>query len=147
MFGRYGAPRQLLSDLGKSIMQQFNTTLSKQLGTTQVVESQHDSTTQRILKLTKQRLQNRLQKLMNMEQDDWDDHLEAIAYYLRTQRWGETIFTPFFLMYGRKPNPLVYNQVELDHDYCFTDATEEELEKFTEDRMMMMQNVYKKVHL
>ena len=50
-----------------------------------------------------QTLKNRLAKATNDQQNDWDAYLEAVAFSIRTQKQRSTKFTPFYLMYNRKP--------------------------------------------
>lgn len=56
---------------------------------------------------TNQTLKNKISRLVNDQQNNWDEHLEAIAYSMRTQKQASTKFSPFFLMYNRHPNSLV----------------------------------------
>ena len=41
-------------------------------------------------------------KYLNPEQDDWDEHIDAILFSYRTSIHALTKFTPFYLMYGRE---------------------------------------------
>ena len=52
---------------------------------------------------TNQTLKKRLAKLVNENQDNWDEFLEEVAYSMRTQKQSSTRFTPFRLMFGRDP--------------------------------------------
>ena len=61
---------------------------------------------------TNQTLKARLAKLVNENQNNWDDFLEDIAFSIRTQKQGSTKFTPFFLMFGRHPRtPCEVNEI------------------------------------
>ena len=51
-----------------------------------------------------QTLKQRLAKLVNEHQNNWNDHLEKVAYSIRTQKQSSTKYTPFCLMFGRNPN-------------------------------------------
>lgn len=48
-------------------------------------------------------MKTRLGKLVNDCQNNWDEHLESVAFSIRTQRQASTKFTPFFLMFNRRP--------------------------------------------
>ena len=41
-------------------------------------------------------------KYLNPEQDDWDEHIDAILFSYRTSIHASTKCTPFYLMYGRE---------------------------------------------
>ena len=53
---------------------------------------------------TNQTLKQRLSKLTNEHQNNWCDFLDEVAYSIRTQKQASTKYTPFYLMFGRKPN-------------------------------------------
>ena len=41
-------------------------------------------------------------KYLNPEQEDWDEHIDAILFSYRTSVHASTKFTPLYLMYGRE---------------------------------------------
>ena len=48
-----------------------------------------------------QTISNALTKMINEEQDDWDEHLDNIAFSIRTSVQKSTNETPFRMVYGR----------------------------------------------
>lgn len=49
-----------------------------------------------------QTLKASLQKVVNHQQDDWDNLIDNVLFAYRTSRQDSTKFTPFYLMYGRE---------------------------------------------
>ena len=49
-----------------------------------------------------QTLKASLQKLVNDQQDDWDDLVDDVLFAYRTSRQDSTKFTPFFVIYNRE---------------------------------------------
>ena len=49
-----------------------------------------------------QTLKSSLQRLVNSNQNNWDDLLDEVLFSYRTSRQDSTKFTPFFLMHGRE---------------------------------------------
>ena len=44
-----------------------------------------------------------IMKVINEDQDNWEDNLESILFCYRSSKNDSTKFSPFFLMYGREP--------------------------------------------
>ena len=44
-----------------------------------------------------------LRKLMEDNQDTWDDYVEGTVFTINTNESTTTKYSPFFLMYGRNP--------------------------------------------
>ena len=42
-------------------------------------------------------------KLINKDQDNWENYLDSILFCYRSSKNDSTKFSPFFLMYGREP--------------------------------------------
>ncbi len=42
-------------------------------------------------------------KVINKDQDNWEDNLDSIMFCYRLSKHDSTKFIPFFLMYGREP--------------------------------------------
>ena len=77
--------------------------MCKELGIKHSVTRSYDPQTNGLDERTNQTLKQRLAKLVNENQDDWDEFLEEVAYSMRTQQQSTTRFTPFKLMFGRDP--------------------------------------------
>ena len=106
---RYGPPQKLLSDRGKEFVNKLNDTLSSRFGIERLVTSAYHPQTNGLDERTNQTLKDRLGKMVNEHQDDWEDYLEEVAYSIRTATQATTKFSPFFLMFNRKPRLLGVN--------------------------------------
>lgn len=40
---------------------------------------------------------------MNERQDNWDEYLDMVMFSMRTEHQSSTKYSPFEVMYGRKP--------------------------------------------
>jgi hypothetical protein len=97
---------------------------------------------------TNQTLKQRLGKYINPEGDDWDQHLEEIAYSIRTQTQKSTKFTPFYLMYGRHPNTYHYNPDDhIDDEEILQEPeiTHEQLASYVEERISQQKETHSQV--
>ena len=52
--------------------------------------------------LDEQTVTKAIVKYLNPEQDDWDEHIDAILFSYHTSIHGSTKLTQFYLMYGRE---------------------------------------------
>ena len=114
---RYGPPQKLLSDRGREFVNKVNSELSEKFGIQRLVTSAYHPQANGLDECTNQTLKDRLSKLVNDHQDDWDDYLEEVAYSLRTQKQATTRFSPFFLMFNCQPGLIM--KVSSNMVYCF----------------------------
>ena len=101
---------------------------------------------------TNQTLKARLSKMVNDQQDDWDQHLEAVAFSLRTSPQRTTKFSPFFLMFRREPvlphhMELVDNSDEVDLNQLQEDMAKADVGDFVSSTEASIAEVDKKVRL
>ena len=54
-----------------------------------------------------QTLKNTLKKVIDVSQDDWDEHIPAALYAYRISRQASSKFAPFFLMFNRNPRKAI----------------------------------------
>ena len=81
----------------------INTAVCNEMGISRSVTSAYHPQTNGLDERTNQTLKNRLIKLSNDHQNNWPELLDPVSFSIRTQKHGSTKFTPFELMFGRKP--------------------------------------------
>ena len=79
----------------------MNAEVCSKLGINGSVTSAYHPQTNGLDERTNKTLKARLAKLVNENQNNWDEFLEEVAFSIRTQKQGSTKFSPFFLMFGR----------------------------------------------
>ena len=75
-------------------------------------------------------------KVINKEHDNWEDKLDSVCFCYRSSRNYTTKYSPFFLLYGRKPKLPIEIKVgdesasetgESDSDKIYLDSKVEQL--------------------
>ena len=95
-------------------MAEVNNKVCREFNIKRSVTSAYDPQTNRLDERTNQTLKVRLSKLVNDQQNDWDQHLEQVAFSIRTQKQCSTKHAPFYLMFGRNPR----SPLEVCYYYC-----------------------------
>ena len=98
---RYGAPKIIISDQGREFV---NTVCKKLFKLTNVhhnISSAYHPQTNGLIERYNQTLQRSLIKLVNAEQDNWDNFLDGVLFAYRTAIHKSSGLTPFEVMYGR----------------------------------------------
>ncbi|XP_064383396.1 uncharacterized protein LOC135332020 [Halichondria panicea] len=103
LFCRFGFCEVLISDQGREFVNQVNTELFRFTGTEHRVTSAYHPQTNGLTERFNQTLQTALLKYVNDSQTDWDYHLPAILFAYRTSKQKATKYSPFELMFCRKP--------------------------------------------
>ena len=98
---RYGCTQILLSDQGREFVNKVNKHLFKRFKTEHRISSAYHPQTNGLVERYNQTLQRSLVKLVNNNQDDWDELLDGVLFAYRTSRQKSTKFSPFELMYCR----------------------------------------------
>lgn len=125
LFYRFGACSVLLHDQGRefnnSKVNDLCETLNVQVAMTSAYHPQTNGLTERF----NQTLVTSLCKVVNEQADDWDIHLDAVAFAYRTKQQASTKMSPFQLMYG------VQARLPVDlQDQSTTDVGDEDAETF-----------------
>ena len=84
-------------------MAEVNNKVCREFNIKRSVTSAYHPQTNGLDERTNQTLKVRLSKLVNDQQNDWDQYLEQVAFSIRTQKQCSTKHTPFYLMFGRNP--------------------------------------------
>ena len=100
-YARYGCTKIIISDQGREFVNKLNQFFFKKLGTEQRISTAYHPQTNGLVERYNQTLQRSLVKLVNEQQNDWDDFLDGLLFAYRTSVQKSTKVTTFELMYGR----------------------------------------------
>ena len=101
MFFRYGCTKIIISDQGREFVNKLNKCLFEKFKTDHRISTAYHPQTNGLVERYNQTLQLSLVKLVNNQQNDWDEYLDGLLFAYRTSVQKSTKITPFELMYGR----------------------------------------------
>ena len=101
---RYGAPQQLLSDLGANLVSEVMQQTCELLKVERIMTAPYRPQTDGLLEKYHGTMCKNLSMYVNDRHDDWDVLLKGVCYSYNTSVCTEsTQYTPYYLMYGRTP--------------------------------------------
>ena len=102
---RYGAPQQLLSDLGANLVSQVVAETCELLKIERLFTAPYRPQTDGLLEKYHGTMCKNLSMYVNDRHDDWDLLLKGVCYSYNTSVCiDSTQYTPYYLMYGREPS-------------------------------------------
>ena len=132
---RHGPPHRILSDQGREFCNSINKALFDSLGIKHSVTSAYHPQTNGLDERTNQTVKRRLAKYINLEQTDWDEHLDHVAFSININKQKTTKFSPFFLLYGRDPYHIERLKIEpAATSDIKEDQNDEEIEEYVQER-------------
>ena len=93
-------------------MNEINSRLFELTDVKQCVTSAYHPQTNGLDERFNQTLITTIKKVIDVRQDDWDQHLPAALYAYRISTQASSKFSPFFLMFNRKPRKAVTFELE-----------------------------------
>ena len=99
---RFGCFSVCISDQDQSIITMLSMINFEMAGIEHRVSSAYHPQTNGLDERMNQKVTKAIVKYLNPEQDDWDEHIDAILFSYRTSIHASTNFTPFYLMCGRE---------------------------------------------
>jgi transposase InsO family protein len=99
---RHGAPKELLSDRGRTFVNKTVAELCKRLEVRQTLASAYHPQTNGLVERFNGTLIETLAKLCNRQPREWDKMIPAALFAYRTAQHETTKRTPLDLLYGRK---------------------------------------------
>ena len=102
VFTRHGAPKELLSDRGRTFINQTLDELCGQWKVQQTFSTAYHPQTNGLVERYNKTLVETLAKLCLKKPQEWDEMIPAALFAYRTARHETTKRTPFFMMYGRE---------------------------------------------
>ena len=91
----------LISDQGREFVNSVKAELFARTGTEHHVTSAYHPQTNGLTERFNQTLQTALVKMVNENQNDWEDHLSAVLFAYRTAQQKATKLSPFEILYCR----------------------------------------------
>ena len=103
IFSKFGVPKIIQTDRGSNFMGKlFQRALSK-MGITHVTSTAYHPQSQGCLERFHKTLKQILTKFCHQNDKDWDEGVQVALYAIRTARHEGLGYSPFELMFGRKP--------------------------------------------
>ena len=100
---RHGCPEIIQSDQGREFVNQVQSHLFQLTGVNHRISSAYHPQMNGLDERMNQTITRVLSKYINDDQDDWDKLLDPILFAYRTSIQSSSKYSPFFLMYGRRP--------------------------------------------
>ncbi|KAK7158513.1 hypothetical protein R3I94_004974 [Phoxinus phoxinus] len=98
----FEAPQRVLPDQGKEFVNELNAHVCKVLNIERSLCAPYHPQTNGLVERMNGTIQRALCKLVKDQPKDWDRHLDAVMFGLRTKVQMTTKYSPFFLMFGRE---------------------------------------------
>jgi hypothetical protein len=99
---RHGCPKEILSDRGTHFRNEVVDGLLKQFEIRHLLSTPYHPQTNGLVERFNRTLCESLAKITEGK-EDWDQHIAPVLFAYRTAKQASTKMTPFYLLYGRKP--------------------------------------------
>lgn len=99
---RHGTPYEILSDRGRSFLNQVIEELCDKFQTKHRLTSAYRPQTNGMVERFNRTIGECIGKLLSDKEKEWDEYLDAVLLAYRTSKHETTGFTPFQLIYGRR---------------------------------------------
>ena len=100
IIARHGAPRELLSDQGRTFLNQLLAAMCDRWEIQQTFATVYHPQTNGLVERYNKTLAKTLAKVCLQRPQDWDDFISTALFAYRTARHETTRHTPFYLLYG-----------------------------------------------
>lgn len=124
-FYLFGPAKKIITDRGKEFVNEVNKELFSLLNIRHAVTSAYHPQSNGQDERTNQNVKSALRRYVNQHQNDWDQHLQAVIYGINTAKQDSTKYTPFEIMFNRKPgHPGVINACPMGDKFEMADPEE-----------------------
>ena len=107
LFSRVGIAREVLTDQGSCFMSRVMKELFSLLQVTQIRTSVYHPQTDGLVERFNKTLKSMLKKAMDTDGKNWDQLLPHVLFAIREVPQASTGFSPFELLYGRRPRGIL----------------------------------------
>jgi hypothetical protein len=111
---RYGAPKEILSDRGSSFMADVFQSLCRLVATRHTQSTAYHPQTNGLVERMNRTLQIMLTMYVKKQPNLWDIYLPHVTYAYNTAQHSSTGFSPFALVYGRRPQNALEQNLNKD---------------------------------
>uniref|UniRef100_A0A8C5BU63 Gypsy retrotransposon integrase-like protein 1 n=1 Tax=Gadus morhua TaxID=8049 RepID=A0A8C5BU63_GADMO len=107
LFSRVGLPKEILTDQGSCFMSRVVKELLKLLQVSQLRTSVYHPQTDGLVERFNQTIKRMLKKSIEADGKNWDQLLPHVLFAIREVPQASTGFSPFELLYGRRPRGIL----------------------------------------
>lgn len=119
-FTQYGIPERINSDQAGSFQGRLMSNLSQMLGYEKSKTTPYHPQSDGICERFNRTLINMLRSLEQDQKRNWKSHVQSLVYAYNCTRHETTGYSPFFLLFGRKPRLPIDVFLGRDERYCDT---------------------------
>ena len=119
VFCRHGVPVRVISDQGTAFTSHEMEEATTRWKVKHVFATAEHPQTSGLVERGNRTLTLAISSFINVQQNDWDDHLSSAIYAINTARHSTTEQSPFEMVYGRLPN------TSLENEFCWPSETPE----------------------
>ncbi|UYV66132.1 K02A2.6-like, partial [Cordylochernes scorpioides] len=114
---KHGAPRELITDRGRSFQAKVVNELTKMCGMSHYFTTAYHPQTNGLTERLNKTLVDLLSMYVDVDQKNWDSVLPFITFAYNTARQETTGFSPFFLVHGREAETMLDALFPYQPDY------------------------------
>ncbi|UYV67511.1 hypothetical protein LAZ67_5001024 [Cordylochernes scorpioides] len=114
---KHGAPRELITDRGRSFQAKVVNELTKMCGMSHYFTTAYHPQTNGLTERLNKTLVDMLSMYVDVDQKNWDSVLPFITFAYNTARQETTGFSPFFLVHGREAETMLDALFPYQPDY------------------------------
>ena len=97
---RHGVPKKVQSDQGRDFVNSVDSHIFKITGVKHIISLAYHPQMNGLIERFKETLQRSLLKMVEQNENEWENYLDSVLFSYRTSKQAST---PFFLLYGREP--------------------------------------------
>ncbi|UYV80952.1 K02A2.6-like [Cordylochernes scorpioides] len=114
---KHGAPREMITDRGRSFQSKLVNELTKMCGMSQLFTTAYHPQTNGLTERLNKTLGDMLSMYVDVEQKNWDSILPFVTLAYNTAKQETTGFTPFYLVHGREAETMLDTLLPYQPDY------------------------------
>ncbi|UYV63289.1 hypothetical protein LAZ67_2003665 [Cordylochernes scorpioides] len=114
---KHGAPREMITDRGRSFQSKLVNELTKMCGMSQLFTTAYYPQTNGLTERLNKTLEDILSMYVDVEQKNWDSILPSVTFAYNTAKQETTGFTPFYLVHGREAETMLDTLLPYQPDY------------------------------